>query len=190
MKHFILGKKIGMTQFFYKNGDTIPVTLIYIKPTLIIKKNYKKDFVVIKMCFIKKGKKNIYILKVKQKNFLKKSIGISMLSINQYIDITSISIGKGYSGVIKKYGFKGLEASHGVSKKHRSQGSTGQCQDPGKVFKGKKMAGHLGNKKATIQNLKIVDINKNLNIIAIKGSIAGHKGRLVYIKKAIKKYIK
>ena len=105
----------------------------------------------------------------------------------QYVDIAGMSIGKGFAGAMKRHNFKGLRASHGVSVSHRSHGSTGQCQDPGKVFKGKKMAGHMGTVRVTTQNLKIVKTDSDRGLIMVKGAVPGSKGGWVTIKDATKK---
>ena len=105
----------------------------------------------------------------------------------QYIDVSSNSIGKGFAGGMKRHNFAGNRATHGVSISHRSHGSTGQCQDPGKVFKGKKMAGRLGNKKITTQNLLILKVDAKNNLLIVKGSVPGHKGCMVRVVDAIKK---
>jgi large subunit ribosomal protein L3 len=105
----------------------------------------------------------------------------------QHVDATSVSIGKGFAGTIKRHNFSGMCASHGVSISHRSQGSTGQCQDPGKVFKGTKMAGHMGSKKVTVQNLVVHSLDVGNNLIFLKGSIPGHTGSYVFLKDAVKK---
>jgi large subunit ribosomal protein L3 len=107
--------------------------------------------------------------------------------IGQYVDVSSISIGKGFAGTMKRYNFKGLSASHGVSVSHRSQGSTGQCQDPGKVFKGTKMSGHMGSKKVTTQNILVHSLDLENGLIILKGSIPGSKGSYITIKDALKK---
>ena len=105
----------------------------------------------------------------------------------QFIDITSNSKGKGFAGGMKRHNFSGNRATHGVSISHRSHGSTGQCQDPGKVFKGKKMAGRLGNVRVTIQNLKVLKVDFENNLLLVKGAVPGHKGSLVKIFDSIKK---
>lgn len=107
----------------------------------------------------------------------------------QYVDVSGRSIGKGFAGVMKRHNFGGLEATHGVSISHRSHGSTGQCQDPGKVFKGKKMAGHLGDAKVTIQNLQIVEVDAEKGIVIVSGNVPGSKGKYVFIKDAVKKAV-
>lgn len=105
----------------------------------------------------------------------------------QYVDVTGVSIGKGFAGVMKRHNFAGLEASHGVSISHRSHGSTGQCQDPGKVFKGKKMAGHMGAERVTIQNLQVVSADDETGLLIVSGNVPGSKGSYVYVKDAVKK---
>ena len=107
--------------------------------------------------------------------------------MNQFIDASSISIGKGFAGVMKRHNFGGLRASHGVSISHRSHGSTGQNQDPGRVFKGKKMAGRMGSTKVTKQNLKIIDIDNANNILIVKGSVPGKKNSVIFLKDSIKR---
>jgi len=109
--------------------------------------------------------------------------------IGQYIDVSGRSIGKGFAGVMKRHNFRGLEATHGVSVSHRSHGSTGQCQDPGKVFKGKKMAGHMGDRSVTIQNLQVVEIDVEKGLLIVSGNVPGSKGSYVFVKDAVKKAI-
>jgi large subunit ribosomal protein L3 len=111
----------------------------------------------------------------------------SHFEIGQFVDVSGTSIGKGFAGVMKRHNFRGLEASHGVSISHRSHGSTGQCQDPGKVFKGKKMAGHLGDVRVTVQNLKVVDLDIEKGLLIVSGNVPGSKGSYIYVKDAVKK---
>ena len=113
-------------------------------------------------------------------------LGLEIFKDKKFIDIRSKTIGKGFAGVMKKYNFAGLRATHGVSVSHRSHGSTGQRQDPGKVFKGKKMAGHMGSKYRTILNLEIIKTDADNDLIYIKGSVPGSKNTVVYLKKSIK----
>ena len=115
-------------------------------------------------------------------------IGLELFKDAKFIDVRSKTIGKGFAGVMKKYNFAGLRATHGVSVSHRSHGSTGQRQDPGKVFKGKKMAGHMGAKYRTILNLEIVRSDPENNLIYIKGSIPGSKNEIVYLRKSVKSF--
>ncbi len=117
-----------------------------------------------------------------------KKVGVNHFVVGQYLDITSYSIGKGFAGVMKRHNFCGLRASHGVSIAHRSQGSTGQCQDPGRVFKGKRMAGHLGSSRVTVQNMKILSIDHGNSTIVVKGNnVPGFKNSYVFVRDAIKK---
>lgn len=202
-REIIIGRKIGMTQIFIKKRIMLPVTIIYIPNNNVVNIESKNNFYIAKILTLKKRYKrniefrnekyisnNIKEIHIKKTNVkIGDKINVNAFKINEYIDVTGMSIGKGFCGVMKKYNFKGLEASHGVSRAHRSLGSTGQCQDPGKVFKGKKMPGQLGNKKKTISNIKIVEIDRELGIIVVHGSIPGYKGNFVYIKHSLKKYI-
>lgn len=160
-----------------------------------VKKDYKSSPRITKplACFYAKAnivpKTVLKEFRISSENFLDIGHHINPDHFNegQYVDATSTSIGKGFAGAMKRWNFRGLEASHGVSISHRSHGSTGGRQDPGKVFKGKKMAGQLGNKRITIQNLQVMLIDNDTRIIAIKGSVPGVKGSYVFIKDAIKK---
>ena len=206
----IIAKKLGMSQIYQDNGDVIPVTIIHIDENVVlsIKTKEKDGFNALQLASFKQKpqrlkksirglfekakvepKKKIKEFTVDEKYLLKigGKIDVNHFKKGQYVDITGTSIGKGYAGVMKRHNFGGLEASHGVSVKHRSGGSTGQCQDPGKVFKGKKMAGQMGNKKVTKQNIQIVDIDQKLNLLIVKGTIPGHRNGCLYIRDAIKK---
>lgn len=209
LKSAIFTKKLGMLSF-YVGKTLIPVTVLQVLECKIVKKNTieRNGYNAVVVNYgknakrIPKAMKNYFTSEIqKPKQSLKElrftneiynTINVNdVLSIDQFsagnlIDATSISIGKGYAGVMKKHNFSGLEASHGVSISHRSQGSTGGCQDPGKVFKGKKMAGQMGNHKVTIQNLSIVKIDKEKNIMLIKGSLPGAKNSTVFVKNAVK----
>jgi large subunit ribosomal protein L3 len=197
--------KVGMTQIFTPEGKAIPVTLLQVDRNVVLQ---SKDYGTHKSVQIGYGTrrkiskpqaglakkagidsfKSAKEFRVTEGFALEvgKEIKADHFQIGQLIDATSVTVGKGFAGVIKRHGFSGLEASHGVSVSHRAHGSTGQRQDPGKVFKGKKMAGHMGAKKRTVQNLQIVDVDAELSIIAVKGAIPGHKGQTVYISDAIK----
>jgi large subunit ribosomal protein L3 len=206
----VIAKKIGMTQIFKDNGEVIPVTVLHVDENVVLSvKNEEKngyDSLQIaafdqKMQRLSKSirgifekakvapKKKIKEFSINKKYALKVGdvINVNHFKKGQYVDITGTSIGKGYAGVMKRHNFKGLEASHGVSVSHRSAGSTGQCQDPGKVFKGKKMAGRLGGEKVTKQNILIVDIDSELNVLLVKGAVPGNKNGYLYIRDAIKK---
>ena len=205
----LIGKKIGMSREFYKTGQSVPVTILKMETGRIIqvidkdKRGYKAvqvGFGKIKSSKLKKSMKGYFTKKnTEPKKILKEfkvnniedykegnEIGIEILKEVKYVDVKSKTIGKGFAGVMKRHNFAGLRASHGVSISHRAHGSTGQNQDPGKVFKGKKMAGHMGDKFRTIQNIEIIKTDAINNLIYLKGSIPGSKNSDVIIKKAVK----
>lgn len=212
MRAGIIGTKIGSSSFYNEDGSVTPVTIVRVDDCVVsnIKTIEKDGYNAVQLASIEK---NIKISKVKKpqrkiftsidskpKKVLKEFrvlkenllepgtiLNISHFQKDQIVDVTGISIGKGFAGSMKRHNFSGGRASHGVSVSHRAHGSTGNSQDPGRVFKGKKMAGHLGSKKVTKQNLKIVNIDSNNKIISIKGSIPGKKNTIVFIKDAIKK---
>ena len=202
----IIAKKVGMTHKFNQDGSMIPLTIIELYDSVIfdsVEKNVDSKNVTFAFKKLKNTKK---IKKPSLGKFNKKSISpfkylktsrlpasfkanlgeefdiFSLLEEGDRIDISGISIGKGFAGVMKRWNFRGLEASHGVSVSHRSHGSTGQRQDPGKVFKGKKMAGHMGCDKITVKNLEIVLLNKESRFLAVKGAVPGNKGSQIIIK--------
>tara|TARA_B100001123_G_scaffold375320_1_gene441246 strand:- start:30 stop:740 length:711 start_codon:yes stop_codon:yes gene_type:complete len=205
----LIGKKIGMSREFYKTGQSVPVTVLKMERGRIIelinedKRGYKavqigfgkiktsKLSKAMKGYFAKKNTEPKKILKefrvAKLENFKEgNEFGIEIFKDIKFVDVKSKTIGKGFAGVMKRHNFSGLRASHGVSVSHRSHGSTGQRQDPGKVFKGKKMAGHMGNKIRTIQNIEVIKTDTENNLIYLKGSIPGSKNAQVLIKKAVK----
>ena len=205
----LIGKKIGMTREFFDIGISVPVTVLSVEKGRIIdvftkeKRGYdavRIGFGKIKNSKITKQMKGVFAKKnTEPKRVLKEfrvnnvsefkegnEIGLELLKDEKFVDVTSKTIGKGFAGVMKRHNFGGLRASHGVSVSHRSHGSTGQRQDPGKVFKGKKMAGHMGDKFRTIQNLEIIRSDLENNLIFLKGSIPGSKNSTVIIKGAIK----
>ena len=205
----LIGKKIGMTREFYKSGQSIPVTVVKLEKARIIdvieqeKRGYKAvqiGFGNIKTSKILKPQKGYFTKKStepkkKLKEFRVEStekykegneFGLEIFKDIKFVDVRSKTIGKGFAGVMKRYNFSGLRATHGVSVSHRSSGSTGQRQDPGKVFKGKKMAGHMGSKLRTIQNLEIIKSDLENNLLYLKGSIPGSKNTEVLIKKSAK----
>ena len=205
----LLGKKIGMTREFYKTGQSVPVTVIKMEKGRIIdviseeKRGYKavqigfgkvknsKLSKAMKGYFTKKNtepKKRLKEFRVENLDNYKEGneLGLEIFKDVKFVDIRSTTIGKGFAGVMKKYNFAGLRATHGVSVSHRSHGSTGQRQDPGKVFKNKKMAGHMGNKLRTIQNIEIIKSDNENNLLYLKGSIPGSKNTEVIIKKSVK----
>jgi len=206
----LIGKKIGMTRKFFDSGISAPVTVLSIEKGRILdvitkeKRGYdaiQVGFGKIKNSKLTKQMKGLFAKKnTEPKRILREfrvdniseykegnEIGLELFKDQKFVDVTSKTIGKGFSGVMKRYNFAGLRASHGVSVSHRSHGSTGQNQDPGRVFKGKKMAGHQGDKFRTIQNLEILDSDMENNLIYIKGSVPGSKNATVFIQKNTKK---
>ena len=205
----LIGKKIGMTREFYKTGQSVPVTVVKMEKARVIevieeeKRGYKSvqlGFGKIKNSKLSKAMKGFYAKKntepkkklqefkvEKTENYKEgNEFGIEIFKDTKFVDVKSKTIGKGFAGVMKRYNFAGLRATHGVSVSHRSHGSTGQRQDPGKVFKGKKMAGHMGNKLRTMQNIEIIKSDVENNLLYLKGSIPGSKNTEVLVKKAIK----
>tara|TARA_B100000579_G_scaffold396326_1_gene375036 strand:+ start:303 stop:1013 length:711 start_codon:yes stop_codon:yes gene_type:complete len=205
----LLGKKIGMTKEFFKSGHAVPVTVIKTEKGRIIqlidksKRGYQAvqiGFGKIKTSKINKAMKGYFAKKnTEPKKRLKEfrvsnlenykegnEFGLEIFKDIKFVDVKAKTIGKGFAGVMKRHNFSGLRASHGVSVSHRSHGSTGQRQDPGKVFKGKKMAGHMGDKIRTIQNIEIIKTDADNNLLYLKGSIPGSKNSEVLIKKAVK----
>ena len=205
----LVGKKIGMTREFYKTGQSVPVTVLKMEIGRVIqvieqdKRGYKAvqiGFGKIKNNKLSKAMKGYFAKKnTEPKKLLKEfkvnstdnykegnEFGLEIFNDIKFVDVKSKTIGKGFAGAMKRHNFGGLRASHGVSISHRSHGSTGQRQDPGKVFKGKKMAGHMGDKLRTILNLEIIKSDKDNNLLYLKGSIPGAKNAVVVIKKAVK----
>ncbi|MDA9177609.1 50S ribosomal protein L3 [Candidatus Pelagibacter sp.] len=205
----LLGKKIGMTREFYKTGRLVPVTVIKMEKARVIsvieedKRGYKAvqlGFGNIKSSKLTKAMKGLYAKKnTEAKKKLKEfrvanteiykegnEFGLEIFKEVKFVDTTSKTIGKGFAGAMKRHNFGGLRATHGVSVSHRSHGSTGQRQDPGKVFKGKKMAGHMGDKFRTMQNIEIIKADIENELLYLKGSIPGSKNSEVIIKKSVK----
>ncbi len=209
MRLGLLAEKVGMSRFYDENKINHSVTLLKVKDCKIIsiKEKEKHGYSAVALSHDQNSKK----ISKPFKSFLKKNnlkpfskskefrvsdstqykigqaVNVSNFVVGQFIDVSSNSIGKGFAGGMKRHNFSGNRATHGVSISHRSHGSTGQCQDPGKVFKGKKMAGRLGNKKVTIQNLKVLNIDLDNNLLIVKGAVPGHKGSIIKIVDAVKK---
>jgi large subunit ribosomal protein L3 len=206
----LIGKKIGMTQKFYESGEAVPVTVLQIEPGKIVdviskeKRGYSALLVGyghVKSSKLSKAMKGFFAKKsLEAKKILKEyrlddvkdykpgsDVTLEILKDKKFVDIRSKTIGKGFAGVMKRWNFGGLRATHGVSVSHRSHGSTGQRQDPGKVFKGKKMAGHMGDKFRTTQGLEIVESDIANNLLYLRGSIPGSKNTYVEITEAVKK---
>ena len=205
----LIGKKIGMTREFYKTGQSIPVTVLKIEKGRVVnvidvkERGYKaiqlgfgkiknsKLSKAMKGYFSKKNtepKKKLKEFRVKDTDVYKQGneFGLEIFNDIKFVDIKSKTIGKGFAGGMKRHNFSGLRATHGVSVSHRSHGSTGQRQDPGKVFKGKKMAGHMGDKLRTMQNIEIIKSDIENELLFIKGSIPGAKNTEVLVKKSVK----
>ena len=209
MRSGVILQKMGMTRIFTDGGENIPVTVLKLNNCQVVshKTKEKNGYVALQLGAGKAKVKNVTramrghfaVAKVEPKRRLAEfvvsednmiEVGAELTADHfvegQFVDVCGTSIGKGFAGAMKRWNFKGLRATHGVSISHRSHGSTGQCQDPGKVFKGKKMAGHMGNVKRTTQNLEIVRVDSERNLLLIKGSVPGAKGGKVIIKPSVK----
>jgi len=205
----LIGKKIGMTREFYKSGQIVPVTVLKIEKARVIsvidkeKRGYSAvqlGYGKIKNSKINKAMKGYFSKKnTEAKKILKEfrvektedykegnEFGLEIFKDVKFVDTRSKTIGKGFAGAMKRHNFGGLRATHGVSISHRSHGSTGQRQDPGKVFKGKKMAGHMGDKLRTMQNIEIIKTDLENELLYLKGSIPGSKNSEVLIKSSVK----
>ena len=210
MRSGIIAKKVGMTRLFMEDGKQIPVTVLQLDGCQVVaQRTADKDgytavqlgagsikaknvsnpmrghFAVAKV----EPKRKIAEFRVDAENLIRvgEEITADHYFEGQFVDVSGTTIGKGFAGAMKRHNFGGLRASHGVSISHRSHGSTGQCQDPGKVFKGKKMAGHMGAVRVTTQNLQVVKTDATRGLIMIKGAVPGSKGGWVTIKDAVKK---
>ena len=205
----LIGKKIGMTREFYKSGQLVPVTVLKMEKARVIQviDQGKRGYNAVQMgygkiknsklsksmkgYFAKKNteaKKRLKEYRVKNiENFKEgNEFGLEIFKDIKFVDTRSRTIGKGFAGAMKRHNFGGLRATHGVSISHRSHGSTGQRQDPGKVFKGKKMAGHMGDKLRTMQNIEIIKTDLENELLYLKGSIPGSKNTEVLVKKSVK----
>ena len=205
----LIGTKIGMTREFMESGQSVPVTVIKVEKgrVLDVISKEKRGYNAVKIGFFKL--KNSKLTKQMKGYFAKKNtepkkilkefrvdkndqykegneLGLEIFKDKKFLDVRSKTIGKGFAGVMKRWNFGGLRASHGVSVSHRSHGSTGQRQDPGKVFKGKKMAGHMGDKLRTMLNLEIVKSDLENNLLYLKGSIPGSKNSTVVLRESVK----
>ena len=209
----LLGTKLGMTREFMKSGQSVPVTVIKIEKGRVLdvitkdKRGYnaiKVGFGKIKNSKLTKQMKGYFTKKkTEPKKILKEfriksneqfkegnEFGLEIFKDKKFLDVRSKTIGKGFAGGMKRWNFSGLRASHGVSVSHRAHGSTGQNQDPGKVFKGKKMAGHMGDKMRTILNLEIIKSDVENDLIYLRGSIPGSKNTTVFLRESVKNITK
>ena len=205
----LIGKKIGMTREFYKTGHIVPVTVLKVEKARVIqvideeKRGYKAvqlGYGKIKNSKLTKAMKGFYAkknteAKKKLKEFRIKDteaykegneFGLEIFKDTKFVDTRSKTIGKGFAGAMKRWNFGGLRASHGVSVSHRAHGSTGNSQDPGKVFKGKKMAGHMGDKLRTMLNIEIIKTDLENELLYLKGSIPGSKNTEVVVRQSVK----
>jgi large subunit ribosomal protein L3 len=206
----LIGKKSGMSRLFLEDGESVPVTAVSVCGNFIADiKTSQRDgynaYVVSKTTKsnnVNKSKSEFYkkinlepgILaefrsrdEISEEFQVGKHLTADIFEVGQYVDVTGTSKGKGYAGVIKRHNFSMQDATHGNSLSHRAHGSIGQCQTPGRVWKGKKMSGHMGNVQKTVQSLKIVELDVENNIIYIKGAVPGFNGSDLKIKPALKK---
>ena len=210
MRSGLIVKKVGMTRLYLEDGTHVPVTVLSLKDCQVIanqsldkngynsitlatgeakpkntNKPQREAFAKIKVT----PKQKQMEFRVSEDNMLPigSELGANHFVVGQYVDATGITIGKGFAGAMKRHNFGGLRASHGVSISHRSHGSTGNSQDPGRVFKGKKMAGQMGNRQRTVQNLQVVAADEDRGLIFIKGGLPGSKGSWISLKDAVKK---
>jgi large subunit ribosomal protein L3 len=206
----VLAKKVGMTRLFMEDGRQVPVTVLHIDNLQVVaQRTTEKDgYTAVqlgagspKIKRVSKAmrghfaaasvepKRKVVEFRVSPENMI--PVGEEIIAAHyfegQYVDVSGTSIGKGFAGAMKRHNFGGLRASHGVSVSHRSHGSVGQCQDPGKVFKGKKMAGHMGSARVTTQNLQVIRTDADRGLIMVKGAVPGSKGGWVTLKDAVKK---
>ncbi len=206
----IIAKKLGMTRLFMEDGKQIPVTVLSLENLQVVdQRTTERDgYVAVQLgagnakakrtsqamrghfaAAKVEPKRKVAEFRVAEENLIPvgEEIAANHYFDGQFVDVSGISIGKGFAGAMKRHNFGGLRATHGVSVSHRSHGSTGQCQDPGKVFKGKKMAGHMGAARVTTQNLQVVRTDVDRGLVMIKGAVPGSKGGWVTVKDAVKK---
>lgn len=210
MRTGLIAQKLGMSRLFAEDGTHTPITVLKVDGVQVVaqrtqeKDGYtalqlgwgaakaKKVGKAMRGHFAKakvEPKRKLAEFRVSPENMVEvgAELGVSHFVSGQFVDVVSTSIGKGFAGVMKRYNFGGLRATHGVSISHRSHGSTGNRQDPGKVFKGKKMAGHMGDRRVTTLNLKVVGLDEGRGLVFIKGAVPGHEGTYVLVRDAVKK---
>ena len=206
----LIAKKLGMTRLFMEDGKQIPVTVLSLENLQVVaQRTTEKDgYVAVQLgagaakakrtsqamrghfaAAKVEPKRKVAEFRVAEENMINvgETITANHYFEGQFVDVSGVSVGKGFAGAMKRHNFGGLRATHGVSVSHRSHGSTGQCQDPGKVFKGKKMAGHMGAARVTTQNLQVVRTDAGRGLIMVKGAVPGSKGGWVTLKDAVKK---
>ncbi|MBK5952306.1 50S ribosomal protein L3 [Rhodobium orientis] len=210
MRSGVIAQKVGMTRIYLDSGENVPVTVLKLQNCQVVahRSDDKDGYTAVQLGSGQAKAKNtpramrghFAVAKVEPKRRLAEfrvspdnliDVGAELTAdhfvAGQFVDVTGTSIGKGFAGAMKRHNFGGLRASHGVSISHRSHGSTGHCQDPGKVFKGKKMAGQLGNERVTTQNLKVVKTDVERGLIMVKGAVPGSKGTWILVRDALKK---
>ena len=207
----LIATKEGMTRVFHENGESIPVSVIKVDPNIVsqIKNEETDGYSAVQLSSDDRKEKNV--LKPNKGHFSKnkintknnihefrvtsdslaeieigKEFSVNNFEEGQFVDVSGISKGKGFAGTVKRWNFATQDATHGNSLAHRKPGSIGQCQTPGRVWKGKKMAGHMGNVKKTVQNLKVVKIDEENSLLLVQGAIPGFNGSSVIIKPAVK----
>lgn len=210
MRSGIIAEKVGMTRVFTDDGAHVPVTVLKVDNCEVIgvRTKEKDGYVAVQLGAGKAKEKNT--AKPQRVQFAKANVtpkktvmefrvsddcviplgselSVSHFIKGQFVDVTGTSLGKGFAGVMKRYNFAGDNATHGVSRTHRSGGSTGQCQDPGKVFKNKKMPGHMGAEQVTVQNLQVIELDEERGLILVKGAVPGFEGNIVVVKDAVKR---
>ena len=210
MRTGVLAEKLGMTRVFDDDGTHVPVSVLRVQDCEVVaaRRPDNDGYAAVQLGVGRAKAKNV--TKPMRGHFAKAkvtpkaklaefrvsedalldpgtSLSVGHFVVGQYVDVCGTSIGKGFAGAMKRWGFKGLRASHGVSLSHRSHGSTGQRQDPGKVFKGKKMAGHMGDRRVTVQNLEVIGIDEQRGLLLVKGAVPGARGGYVRVSDAIKR---
>ena len=204
----LVGQKVGMTRVFKEDGRSVPVTVLQVEPNRVtqVKTVATDGYDAIQVTIGER--RSSRVTKAMAGHYAKakvapgiglwefraeagdvevgSEVNVDVFAEGEKVDVQGTTIGKGFAGVMKRYNFGGLRATHGVSISHRSAGSIGQCQDPGRVFKGKKMAGHMGNAKRTQQGLEVVRVDNERNLLLVKGSVPGSKGGSVVIKPSVK----
>jgi large subunit ribosomal protein L3 len=210
MRTGLLAEKLGMTRLFGDDGSHSPVTVLRVHECEVVaaRRPERDGYCAVQIGAGTAKAKNV--TKPMRGHFAKANVtpkaklaefrvsedalldpgtalSVEHFVVGQYVDVCGTSIGKGFAGAMKRWGFKGLRASHGVSLSHRSHGSTGQCQDPGKVFKGKKMAGHMGDRRVTVQNLEVVGVDRERGVILVRGGVPGARGGYVRVRDAVKR---
>ena len=205
----LLGRKIGMTRIFGEAGDAVPVTVLEIAPNRVsqVKTKDTDGYEAVQLSVGEK--KASRVTKAQAGHFAKAGVPVgsmvaetrvdsaadyemggeltvAMFEAGQYVDVAGTSKGKGFAGTIKRHNFRGLDATHGNSRSHRVPGSTGQNQTPGRVFLGKKMSGHMGNVRSSVQNLEVIRVDAERNLLLVKGAVPGATGGSVFVKRSVK----